>query len=121
MKLKRVKRPTDNRMSKGRRLSYEVQPKLQNYMFPEIPERPVVLAELFASVFGQRTAAGRGGEAAASAPPASRASEGAAGDIRRAAAVSESQAARQRASAVRGAAPSVPEVELDMPVGSLFG
>ena len=28
VKLKRVKRPTDNRMSKGRRLSFEVQPKL---------------------------------------------------------------------------------------------
>jgi len=55
-KLKRVKRPTDNRMSKGRRLSYEVQPKLLHFMFPEIPERPIVLAELFASVFGQRVA-----------------------------------------------------------------
>ena len=54
-KLKRVKKPTNNRQSKGRRLSYEVQPKLMNFMFPEIPERPVVLAELFAAVFGQRT------------------------------------------------------------------
>ena len=32
----------------------QVQPKLQNFMFPAIPERPVVLTELFASVFGQR-------------------------------------------------------------------
>ena len=32
-----------------------MQPKLMNFMFPEIPERPVVLAELFAAVFGQRT------------------------------------------------------------------
>ena len=53
-KLKHVKRPTNNRVSKGRRLSFKVQPKLQNFMFPEITERPVVLAELFASVFGQR-------------------------------------------------------------------
>ena len=54
-RLKRSKRQTDNRRSKGRRLSYEVQPKLANFMFPEAPEKPVALAELFASVFGQRT------------------------------------------------------------------
>ena len=43
-KLKRIKRPTNNRMSKGRRLSYEVQPKLVNFMFPEIPVRAWVCA-----------------------------------------------------------------------------
>ena len=86
-KLKHKKRKTDNRQSKGRKLSYEVQPKLLSFMFPEVPERPVVLAELFASVFGQRAgsrppphaqsakrAAGGGGaarEAALKAPEAS--------------------------------------------------
>lgn len=55
-RLKHTKRPTDNRQSKGRRLSHEVQAKLLNFMFPEIPERPVILSELFASVFGQRVA-----------------------------------------------------------------
>lgn len=54
-KLKHNKRATDNRQSKGRKLSYEVHPKLLNFMFPEAPERPVVLAELFASVFGQKS------------------------------------------------------------------
>jgi len=53
-KLKHNKRPTDNRQSKGRKLSYEVQPKLLNFMFPEAPKKPIVLAELFASVFGHR-------------------------------------------------------------------
>ncbi len=56
-KLKHKKRKTDNRQSKGRKLSYEVMPKLQNFMFPVVPEHPVILTELFASVFGQRTAA----------------------------------------------------------------
>jgi protein AATF/BFR2 len=55
-KLKHTKRPTNNRQSKGRKLSYEPQPKLLNFMFPEIPERTIVLAELFASVFGQHVA-----------------------------------------------------------------
>ena len=66
-KLKHTKRPTNNRQSKGRKLSYEVQPKLLNFMFPETPEHPVVLAELFASVFGQRLAAAASGKAAAKA------------------------------------------------------
>ena len=56
-KLKHKKRKTDNRQSKGRKLSYEVMPKLQNFMFPVVPEYPVILTELFASVFGQSTAA----------------------------------------------------------------
>eukprot|EP00965_Chrysotila_dentata_P120579 3987751-Pleurochrysis_carterae.AAC.2 len=56
-KLKSKKRKTDNRQSKGRKLSYEVQPQLQNFMFPVIPERPVVLSELFSSVFGTSTSA----------------------------------------------------------------
>ena len=55
-KLKHTKRPTNNRQSKGRKLSYEPQPKLLNFMFPEIPDRTIVLAELFASVFGQQVA-----------------------------------------------------------------
>ena len=46
-RLKRSKRQTDNRRSKGRRLSYEVQPKLANFMFPEAPEKPVFPAILF--------------------------------------------------------------------------
>mmetsp|Transcript_62231 Transcript_62231/g.103401 ORF Transcript_62231/g.103401 Transcript_62231/m.103401 type:complete len:537 (-) Transcript_62231:301-1911(-) len=54
MRLKHKKRKTDNRRSKGRTLSYEVQPQLQNFMFPVIPERPIILSELFSSVFGQR-------------------------------------------------------------------
>ena len=33
-KLKHRKRKTDNRQSKGRKLSYDVMPKLQNFMFP---------------------------------------------------------------------------------------
>ena len=66
-KLKHKKRKTDNRQSKGRKLSYDVMPKLQNFMFPVIPDRPVILTELFASVFGQRAPAnGARGKAAAS-------------------------------------------------------
>ena len=65
-KLKHKKRKTDNRQSKGRKLSYEVMPKLQNFMFPVIPDRPVILAELFASVFGQRAPAN--GASGASVP-----------------------------------------------------
>ena len=42
-------------MSKGRKLSYEVQKPLQNFMFPVLPERPVILTELFSSVFGKST------------------------------------------------------------------
>ena len=56
-KLKRKSRPTDNRQSKGRKLSYEVKPKLLNFMFPEVAEQSVVLSELFGSIFGQRTKA----------------------------------------------------------------
>ncbi|KAL1519017.1 hypothetical protein AB1Y20_003285 [Prymnesium parvum] len=56
-KLKRVKRQTDNRRSKGRKLSFDVQPKLQNFMFPETPQHQVTLVELFHSVFGQRRGA----------------------------------------------------------------
>ena len=44
-------------------------PKLQNFMFPVIPDRPVILTELFASVFGQQRAPANGaarGKAAAS-------------------------------------------------------
>jgi len=52
--LKRTKRKAESRQSKGRRLSYEVQPPLQNFMFPVVPERPVILGELFSSVFGRR-------------------------------------------------------------------
>ena len=33
-KLKPAKKKTDNRRPKGRRLSYEPMPKLQNFMFP---------------------------------------------------------------------------------------
>ena len=44
--------PTPTPLPPGPRA--QVQPKLQNFMFPAIPERPVVLTELFASVFGQR-------------------------------------------------------------------
>ena len=94
-KMKRVKRPTNNRLSKGRRLSYEVQPKLQNFMFPEIPERPVVLAELFASVFGQRV----GGPA----PLAKLRKEADAQEI------------------ANGHVGDAQPVELDVKVGSLFG
>lgn len=54
-KLKHKKRKTDNRRSKGRRLSYEVQPALQNFMIPVVPDQPVILSELFSSVFGKRT------------------------------------------------------------------
>ena len=54
-RLKHSKRATDNRQSKGRKLSFEVQPKLVSFMFPEIPERPAILSEIFASVFGKRT------------------------------------------------------------------
>jgi hypothetical protein len=53
-KLKRTKRRADSRQSKGRRLSYEAQPPLQNFMFPVVPGRPVALSELFSSVFGRR-------------------------------------------------------------------
>ena len=43
----------------------QVQPKLQHFMFPNIPERPVILTELFASVFGRSVhAAASGGDAA---------------------------------------------------------
>ena len=45
-------------------------PKLQNFMFPEIPERPIVLSELFGSVFGARIAPDGGADAAAAAAPA---------------------------------------------------
>ena len=45
-------------------------PKLQNFMFPEIPERPIVLSELFGSVFGARIAPDGGATAAAAAAPA---------------------------------------------------
>ena len=69
-KLKHRKKKTDNRRSKGRRLSYEPMPKLQNFMFPEIPERPIVLSELFGSVFGARIAPDGGADAAAAAAPA---------------------------------------------------
>ena len=60
------KRKTDNRQSKGRKLSYDVMPKLQNFMFPVIPDRPVILTELVASVFGQRAPAN--GASGASVP-----------------------------------------------------
>ena len=69
-KLKHRKKKTDNRRSKGRRLSYEPMPKLQNFMFPEIPERPIVLSELFGSVFGARIAPDGGADADAAAAPA---------------------------------------------------
>ena len=70
-RLKHVKRKTDNLQSKGRKLSYDPQPKLQNFMFPEIPSRPIILSELFSSVFGQRTSAAAAA-AAAAAPPAAK-------------------------------------------------
>ena len=116
VKLRRVKRPTDNRMSKGRKLSYEVQPKLQNFMFPEIPDRPIVLAELFASVFGQRTGSGGNGAGMANG----HGTTGALGKAA-AAAAAASDAAQQRAIAARGATAAAGEGELSVPVGSLFG
>ena len=133
-KLKRTKRKAESRQSKGRRLSYEVQPRdgretaerpptdgqqmgerpprdprhalcspllasaqpspplsptsppplasppqvqppLQNFMFPVVPERPVILGELFSSVFGRRPPSApeeEGGDSAALDPGATR-------------------------------------------------
>ena len=65
LKLKHKKRKTESRQSKGRQLSFEVQPKLQHFMFPVVPERPVVLTELFKSVFGKRLDVHAGGDDAA--------------------------------------------------------
>ena len=61
-------------------LTPQVQPKLQNFMFPVVPERPVILAELFSSIFGSGTAARANGAAAGSArrAPAERAAAAAA-------------------------------------------
>ena len=78
-------------------------------MFPEMPDRPVVLAELFASVFGQRTAiAATNGQAA----PANL--------------LSNTNGAA--ATAPHGVAPSAPAPvpvprtgELNVRAGSLFG
>ena len=56
-KLRHKKRKTDNRQSKGRTLSYEVQAPLAHFMFPVVPERPVMHGDLFSSVFRQRSAA----------------------------------------------------------------
>ena len=83
-----------------------VQPKLTNFMFPEIPERPVVLSELFASVFGQRIAAG--GVSAADMGGGAAAAAGA----RR---LTGSKAARRKAAAADASG------ELNVPLASLFG
>ena len=75
-------------------------------MFPEIPERPVVLSELFASVFGQRIAAG--GVSAADMGGGAAAAAGA----RR---LTGSKAARRKAAAADASG------ELNVPLASLFG
>ncbi|CAM9644399.1 unnamed protein product, partial [Chrysoparadoxa australica] len=47
------KRKVDSRASKGRKLKFEVHPKLQNFTFPQpYPQPPMDAGELFASLFG---------------------------------------------------------------------
>lgn len=62
--LKRRKRDVDRRASKGRKVSYELHPKLQNFMFPTPVAEPVALHELFANVFGSAPAGGKDRERA---------------------------------------------------------
>ncbi|KAJ1632171.1 apoptosis-antagonizing transcription factor [Pavlovales sp. CCMP2436] len=50
--LKRRRREVDRKASKGRKISYEVHAKLQNFMFPVETSQPVAIAELFKHVFG---------------------------------------------------------------------
>jgi hypothetical protein len=50
--LKRRRREVDRKASKGRKISYEVHPKLQNFMFPADGVQTVAVHELFAHVFG---------------------------------------------------------------------
>lgn len=50
--LKRRRREVDRKASKGRKVSYEVHPKLTNFMFPVETAQPVAVHELFARVFG---------------------------------------------------------------------
>jgi hypothetical protein len=101
-KFKRSKRSADSRQSKGRRLSYAVQPPLQNFLFPQVPEHPVILSELFSSVFGNKpdTEGGHGG-----APGGNGVAKRAKG---------------QGADRGDGAAGGVGAAEEDIEVGSLF-
>lgn len=50
--LKRRRKEVDRKASKGRKVSYEVHAKLQNFMFPVESAQPVAVHELFARVFG---------------------------------------------------------------------
>jgi hypothetical protein len=43
----------DRKASKGRKISYEPHPKLQNFMFPVNTLQPVAVHELFAHVFAR--------------------------------------------------------------------
>jgi protein AATF/BFR2 len=51
--LKRRRREVDRKASKGRKISYEPHPKLQNFMFPVNTLQPVAVHELFAHVFAR--------------------------------------------------------------------
>ena len=52
-KLKKTKRAVDTKASKGRKLRFVVQPKLQNFMFPVSGVAPEIdTGEFFNSLFG---------------------------------------------------------------------
>jgi len=50
-KLLKKRRKVDTKASKGRKLSFKVQPKLENFMFPQPVELPTITDELFRHVF----------------------------------------------------------------------
>jgi hypothetical protein len=110
-KLKRSRRPADSRQSKGRRLSYAVQPPLQNFVFPQVPEHPVILSELFSSVFGKRPEPEEGQDGAAGGAGGA---TGAGGAARRA----KGERGSRHGGAGEGHGAGAAEVEVE--VGSLF-